>query len=193
LAVAVLLSLCGCQKGWLANYIRARGGGARSVTPVTMMNGVDCPDGLARCVAGAIEVSHVARIPRPCPQDHPDTCQCPWEAVENCPRGCIEEGTEVVAPPERAGARLCATDPLNPSARPATGAAPPPGACEEAREDVYRCIGSLVVACSASPDRDGGAEARVLAACVRGCFEEGESLGDEEVSAEAATRIRCVR
>ena len=94
-----------------------------------MMSGVDCPDGLARCVGGAVEVSHVARIPRPCPpSSRPEDCQCPWEAVETCPRGCTEDGTEVVTPPDRAAARLCAPDPANPSARLALGTLPPPGA-----------------------------------------------------------------
>jgi hypothetical protein len=188
--LALAACVCGCQKGWLANWIRERGPGAKTATPVTMMNGVDCPDGLARCVGGVVEVSHVARIPRPCPSTHPDECQCPWEAVENCPLGCTEDGTEVVTPPERAAARLCAPDPMNPPARPVVGGIAPPGACEEARDEVYRCIGSFVVACTPG---DVGVEARVLAACVRGCFLEGESLGEEEAGPEAAARILCAR
>ena len=188
----VLLAACaGCQKGWLADWIRNRGPSTKTVTPLTMMNGVDCPDGLARCVGGAVEVSHVARIPRPCPStSRPEDCQCPWEAVANCPRGCTGDGTEVVVPPERAAARLCSPDPANPPARPAIGALAPPGACDV---EGYRCIGSLVVVCEARGEaRDAGLVPRVLAACVRGCFRDGETMGEEEADPEAAARILCV-
>jgi hypothetical protein len=155
-----------------------------------MMGGIDCPDGLARCVGGAVEVSHVARIPRPCPAtSRPEDCQCPWEAVETCPLGCTQEGTEVVVPPDRAAARLCASDPSNPPARPVVGVLPPPGACGA---EGYRCLGSVVIACSPGSD-DGGLMARVFAACVRGCFQEGESLGEEEADPEGAARILCAR
>jgi hypothetical protein len=155
---------------------------------MTMLNGVDCPDGLARCIGGAVEVSHVGRIPRPCPSTvRPEECQCPWEAVETCPRGCTEDGTEVVVPSERAAARLCAPDPINPPVRPAVGALVPPGACEA---EGFRCIGSLVVVCVAT---DAGLVAQPLAACVRGCFREGEAMGDEEADPEGAARILCAR
>jgi hypothetical protein len=194
----LLLSGCekGCDRGWLARWIRDRGSPEKFATPMTMMNGSDCPDGLARCVGGAVEVSHVARVPRPCPASRrPEECQCPWEAIDNCPRGCIEDGTEVIAPPDRAAARLCAPDPADPPVRVAVGALPPPGACEGAREDGYRCVGSLVVVCGV---REAGAgdeavRARVLAACVRGCFREGEALGEEEADPEGAARILCAR
>jgi hypothetical protein len=187
--LVALLALTGCQKGWLTTYLHERGASAKSATPLTMINGTDCPDGLARCIGGAVEVSHVARIPRPCSSPaHPEDCQCPWEAVENCPLGCVESGTEVVVPPDRAAARLCAPDPANPPARAVVGGVAPPGACEGAG---FRCIGSVVVACTAGPD--GGVTASVLAACVRGCFQEGEVLGEEEADPEAATRILCAR
>ncbi len=185
---------CGCQKGWLSDWIRSRGATGKMATPLTMTSGVDCPDGLARCVAGSVEISHVARIPRPCPASSPPgECQCPWEAVETCSRGCAEDGTEVLAPADRAGARLCAPDPANPPARLAVGAVAPPGACEGAREGGYRCIGSLVVICRSVADEERAGVATVLAACVRGCFHEGEGLGEEEADPEAASRILCMR
>ncbi|MGO9713492.1 MAG: hypothetical protein ACLQBL_31850 [Polyangiaceae bacterium] len=194
LALATLVLLSGCQRGCLSDWFRDRGSASKAATPLTMMSGVDCPDGLARCVAGAVEVSHVARVPRPCPpSSRPEDCQCPWEAVETCPRGCTEEGTEVVVPPERAAARLCAPDPINPPARPVVGVLAPPGACGA---EGYRCLGSLVIACSPGVDRsaaDGGLTPRVFAACARGCFEEGEALGAEEADPEGAARILCAR
>jgi hypothetical protein len=184
----VLLALSGCQRGCLATWLRDRGSASKTATPLTMMNGIDCPDGLGRCVGGAVEVSRVARVPRPCPASaRPEDCECPWEAVENCPRGCTEEGTEVVVSSDRAAARLCAPDPLNPPARPVVGILPPPGACDA---DGYRCLGSLVIACSTG---EGGRIGRVFAACVRGCFQEGESLGEEEADPEGAARILCAR
>jgi hypothetical protein len=184
----VLLALSGCQRGCLATWLRDRGSASKTATPLTMMNGIDCPDGLGRCVGGAVEVSRVARVPRPCPPSaRPEDCECPWEAVENCPRGCTEEGTEIVVASDRAAARLCAPDPLNPPARPVVGILPPPGTCDA---DGYRCLGSLVIACSTG---DGGRIGRVFAACVRGCFQEGESLGEEEADPEGAARILCAR
>ncbi len=188
LTLLFALALPACKKGWLATWIRERGPSAKTAAPLTMLNGVDCPDGLARCVSGAVEVSHVARIPRPCPSTvRPEECQCPWEALETCPLGCTEEGTEVVTPPEHAVARLCSPDPANPPARPAPGVTAPPGACEA---EGYRCIGSVVVACAPGST---GFVARVLAACVGGCFQEGEALGEEEADPMAAARILCAR
>jgi hypothetical protein len=194
-AALFLVFLSGCQRGCLTTWIRDRGSASKAAAPLTMMNGIDCPDGLARCVGGSIEISHVARVPRPCPpSSRPEDCQCPWEATATCPRGCSEEGTEVVVPPDRAAARLRAPDPQNPPARPVQGVLAPPGACGV---EGYVCIGSLVVACSATAapgtGSDGGLTPRVFAACVRGCFQEGETLGEEEADPEGAARILCAR
>ena len=63
----------------------------------------------------------------------------------------------------------------------------PPGACDA---EGYRCLGSLVIACSPG---DAGWSAKVFAACARGCFQEGESLGEEEADPEGAARILCAR
>ncbi len=52
--LVALLALTGCQKGWLTTYLHERGASAKSATPLTMINGTDCPDGLARCIGGAV-------------------------------------------------------------------------------------------------------------------------------------------
>ena len=62
-------------------------------------------------------------------------------------------------------------------------------ACEA---EGYRCIGSVVIACSVAGDA-GSLRARVFAACARGCFQEGEALGEEEADPEGAARILCAR
>jgi hypothetical protein len=75
---------------------------------------LDCPDGLARCVGGVLEVSDLARIPMPCKASEGKTpCACPWRAVGECPHGCLAEGVEVVSTPDRPAGRLC-LDPANP-------------------------------------------------------------------------------
>jgi hypothetical protein len=198
ICLGFLLLLSGCERGCLATWIRDRGAASKAAAPPTMLSGIDCPDGLARCVAGAVEVSQVARVPRPCPpSSRPEDCQCPWVAIETCPTGCADEGTAVVVSPAHAAGRVCAPDPLNPPARPVQGISPPPAACETAG---YRCLGSLVVACSPAADvRADGADVapalvgRVYAACVHGCFQEGEALGEDEADPEGATRILCAR
>jgi hypothetical protein len=184
------LPLAGCKRGWLADWLK--GHNATSEPPpaaAPFVNAVDCPDGLARCIGGVVEVSRVARVPQPCPPGaEKKTCTCPWDAVDKCDRGCAAEGAEVVAPPDRAAARVCASDPLNPVARPAPLAVAPSGACDD---DGYRCVQSLVVACDEA--EDAGWRARVVAACARGCVHEGESLREEEADFEGATRILCAR
>jgi hypothetical protein len=213
LFVLCVSSLSGCKRGALMDWLRERnalpGGPAvrdRTATLEGVLHGTDCPDGLARCVAGAVEVSHVARVPNPCPQAtiHPEECQCPWEAIETCPKGCSAEGTVVVTPPSQAAPRLCAPDPSNPPARPAPAAIPPAGACTDTPPGTYRCVGSLVVSCAdataATPTTPADPRAppipRVIAACIRGCADEsqgGDFLDEEEADPEAAARILCAR
>ena len=165
------------------------------------MNAVDCPDGLARCIGGVVEVSRVSHYELPC-TGSPETCLCPWDSLGDCPRGCAAEGVEAVIPRDRAFVQLCAPDPADPTeafARPAPGVAPPPGACET---DGVRCVGSLVVACreSAAPGAGGaapgaadGVTARTIATCLHGCAHEGDGIDEEAVADEAAVRILCAR
>jgi hypothetical protein len=181
----------GCQRGCLADWLKK---GTQSAPPPEALpiRAIDCPDGLARCVGGTIEVSRVARIVQPC-SGGPESkqCACPWDAVDTCPRGCASEGTEIIASADRASARLCAPDPLNPVAVPATGLAAPADACEGGDDDTYRCVRALVVAC---PETSvGAATPTVIATCLRGCVAEGESVGQDETNPEAATRILCAR
>jgi hypothetical protein len=185
------LALTGCKRGSLADWLK--GHGASNGPPplaAPFVAAVDCPDGLARCIGGVVEVSRVARVPQPCPPGaEKKTCTCPWDAVDKCDRGCAAEGTEVVVSPERAAARVCANDPANPIARPAPFAVPPAGVCGDA--EGFRCVGSLVLACE--PGDGAASEGRVVAACTRGCFREGELLREEEADVEGATRILCAR
>jgi hypothetical protein len=182
----------GCKRGALAEWLGRNGAAAASsATPVQLLQGTDCPDGLARCVGGSVEVSRVKRVPRPCPATFkPEDCVCPWEEIEACTLGCAAEGAEVVVDPARAVAQLCAPDPAHPVARPAPGAVAPRGVCDAAG---YRCVASLVVVCADSASGDGGLDAHVVGACIHGCFQEGELLGEEEAELGAATRILCAR
>jgi hypothetical protein len=159
--------------------------------PRALGNAIDCPDGLARCVGGAVESSRLARIPLPCTKsESSEGCVCPWDSVGECSNGCAAEGVTLVIEPDRALARLCAPDPNKPpSSRAAPMAVAPPGACQgQAEGEGYRCTASLVLACT------GGGEAgsaRVLAACLRGCAHDGDVLGLDEADPERASRILC--
>jgi hypothetical protein len=197
----------GCKRGRIAEWLQGKR--ANPVAPSTEempLHAIDCPDGLARCVGGTIEVSKAARLVQPC-AGGPESkqCVCPWDAVDSCARGCASEGTEIVASRERASSRLCAPDPANPVARPAVGAAAPPSACAGSDPDApeFRCVQSLVVACgqpavvpgvTAGPSQgQAPTPVPVIAACLRGCAEDGEILPAEGTGAENATRILCAR
>ena len=148
-----------------------------------MSPAVDCPDGLARCEAGEVEVSRLAAIPQPC-KGQPKDCACPWERIATCPgEVCVADGVELVVERSHAAAQLCApgadAGPLS--------LAPPPGAlpttpCDEG--ELYKCAGGNVVGCSANA---------VLAQCLRGCAAEGTGIDEEGVDREAAVAILCSR
>jgi hypothetical protein len=142
---------------------------------------IDCPDGLARCSGGVVEVSRLARITQPC-KGTAEQCTCGWERVGECDRGCVVD--ELVAVVDRTAAfrQLCALE-ADAAAPARLIAAPPASQCEE--EDLYRCAGSAIVAC---------ADRAVVALCAKGCATEGGSLGtDVPVSREAAFAILCTR
>jgi hypothetical protein len=88
---------------------------------------------------------------------------------------------------ERAGARtqLCA---LGPSAGviavPSPPGAPDGGEAECDEGDRYVCTGGRVVDC---------ATRAVAGTCLRGCFADGTSIGDDGVNREAAFAILCSR
>lgn len=178
----LLLLLCGCQRGCARAWFERHGVGEPGGAPAGggMINAIDCPDGLARCVDGVVEVSRLATLPRPC-VGRPEGCTCPWERAGECDRGCVVSSVEpLVMEPARALGQLCAPAP---DAGSLTRLASRAGQCEE---DVqYRCSGGAVIAC---------AERSVVAVCERGCAGEGSEIGSEmPVDREGAFAILCSR
>src|ERR1700722_1768743 len=159
----VLLGGCerGCARSWFSSH--GVGGEGRKPPGAVSMNAVDCPDGLARCRAGTVEVSRLSMISQPC-RGTPEECACPWEAAGDCERDCVAEGLEVVVARDKAPRQLCA-----PPAGAAFVVPAPPNqearGCDEGQ--VYRCAAALVTAC-----RDNA----VVARCLQGCAAEGASV-----------------
>lgn len=148
------------------------------------VQGIDCPDGLARCVEGRVEASRLAVIPQPCrgPENH---CQCPWDEVAVCDRGCTADGVELVIDKEAAARQLC--QPAGGDAsfvRPASAGRRAPQPCDEGQ--LYRCFEGDIIDCVAT---------QVAGSCIRGCFTEGASIDEASpgVSREAAYAILCSR
>jgi len=141
----------------------------------------DCPDGLARCRGGIVEVSRLAAIERPC-RAPPAQCLCPWARVASCPGACVVDDVEVVLAPSLGPAQLCAPDEhAAPIARPTT-VLPPAASCEGA---LYRCAQGVVAPCR---ERSAGA------VCARGCIGEGATVDEGvPVTVEQAAAILCVR
>src|SRR5262245_26075924 len=108
LLLVLTFTLMACERGCLTRRAGERGGGGRAPegsgqsTPDGRgwdLGGVDCSDGLLRCVEGRIEASRLAHLPYPCKSTNPERadCTCPWAATEHrCPLGCLEDGLEVV-------------------------------------------------------------------------------------------------
>lgn len=146
------------------------------------MSGIDCPDGVARCVGGVVEASRLAVIAQPC-VGPPEKCACPWERLGGCERGCVAEDVELVMPRARAFTQLCAPASADVIARPpAQGVAVPSGLCTG---DLHRCASGIVVAC------DGVGNALALATCVSGCAEEGSALDEEGLSRDQVVALLC--
>jgi hypothetical protein len=199
----------GCEPGWLrehgvpGSWPPARGEGRPGESPPPgslAMNVVDCPDGLARCSDGRVEVTRLATIPQPCrgPQS---ACGCPWAYVAECDRGCVADGLEVVMDRARAPVQLCADGADGADRAHAVIAAAEEGErgeragvglveCDEG--ELYRCVGDGVVDC---------ARRAVVARCLRGCSAESASVEDgledgiegHRVTREAAFAILCSR
>jgi len=183
-----LVFLGGCERGCLTTWLTEHGVGepAPSSKHAVTFNGVDCPDGLARCIGGVVEVSRVSHYALPC-SGPAEACMCPWDSVGACPAGCAADGVEAVVPRERALAQLCASDPAHPVARPVLPNASPPGACDDGVTG-YRCLASIVVACTAS---DAGVRPRAVAACVHACAPGGDAIDEDDATDEGASRILC--
>jgi hypothetical protein len=173
--------LAGCERGCARRWFEEHGVGSEGRKPAgsPALDATDCPDGLARCSDGVVEVSRLTMIPEPC-RGTIEQCSCPWERLDECERGCVADGVEIVAERGAARAQLCA---------PAVDAGAlvrvehSPADCEDGQ--LYRCKDGQVVAC---------AEHAVVAVCVSGCFAPGAFLGDDVgVSREAAFAILCSR
>jgi len=151
------------------------------------LQGVDCPDGLARCSDGVVQASRAFSYPIPCPGP-PERCTCPWDNLASCARGCSAEGIEIAMARAHALEQLCAPSAANVFARPPPLHVEPQAA--SCQGEHYRCAAGIVVACG---EEDAGAtETTVpLAACLRGCAEEGVTIDDEGVSRDAAVAILC--
>ena len=156
--------------------------GTGRTTDAIFVNGIDCPDGLARCREGYVEVSRLATIEQPCRRPAAQ-CLCPWERIGSCPIGCVAERVEIVAEPSMASGQLCAPQADAGPIAQSTGAFAPRASCEEGQ--LFRCAKGVVIACH------GGAP---NATCLRGCFADGAAVNDDEPVADwAAVAILCAR
>jgi hypothetical protein len=182
----LLLSSCerGCARDWLVRQGvgPGEGKGGPPWKPASPLNAVDCPDGLARCTAGVVEVSLLTSIPQPCTP--PSPCSCPWSVQAYCEGACVAEGAEVVIERPLAARQLCAPSQPGGAVIRVTPAGPPThGVCEDGQ--LFRCSGADVVDCR---------ENAIIGTCIRGCFAPDAYLeGDAPVSREAAFAILCSR
>ncbi len=175
--------LAGCERGCARTWFEAHGVGSEGRQPLPgagALNAVDCPDGLARCNGGVVEVSRLARIAQPC-RGTPEQCACPWERLRECEQGCVVEGVEVVAERGKAATQLCApAADAGAIARP-LAVTPPAGATR-----------SSSTGARAAPS--WRARNAVVGTCVHGCVAEGASVEDDvPVTREGAFAILCAR
>lgn len=204
--VALVLSTTACERGCARRYadrlLTPNGGDVPRIggdLPSTAL----CPDGLARCSGGRVHAA--GRLP-PETRCSPEGCNCPWDDLGACERGCVIEGLELDVARERAVTQLCAPSPTQPTSSfalvlppgalpaPAPTPAKAPGAGdlpdEEPIADIaceiekYRCDGGIVFRC------DGGRTS--LFRCLRGCAEEGGTVL-VSVTPEQASALLCRR
>jgi hypothetical protein len=149
------------------------------------LRAVDCPDGLAHCENGMVSVSRLAILPMPC-HGPPSACTCPWEVADECASGCAADGVELTVERARDTIQLCAPGPdAGAYAAPLEAPPSPPvsqALCDEGER--YRCADGRIIECASS---------LAIGRCVKGCFAEGTSIGDDAVSREAAFAILCSR
>jgi hypothetical protein len=192
LLVVLVLALGGCERGCLAGWLSDRGVATGPKPPgqgsAPQLAAIDCPDGLARCGNGIVQVSRAYHYADPC-TGSPEQCTCPWERLGDCPKGCVVDGLVVDEPRDRAMSQLCA-----PAATARDGgvelSGPPPGdevvsACDAS----FVCEHGVVIAC--------GPPARAVGACTAGCAREGQSMDTDDESAPltpgAALAVLCRR
>jgi hypothetical protein len=177
-----LLGSSGCERGCAKSWLGQHGVG-KEVTPQAVgpsLHAIDCPDGLARCNGGLVEVSRLASVALPC-KGPVEQCTCPWVRLAECDRGCVADGLDIVAERAKAARQLCAPNEGGEFARPERGESP--GNCDD--DQLYRCLSGAIVSC---------AEHAVVGKCIRGCFVEGGALeGDVPIGREAAFAILCSR
>ncbi len=133
----------------------------------------DCPTGMARCVAGAVEVT----------EGHPSCagCACAWKRIEVCTHGCAVENVELAREPSLAGS-LCQHPMTGTSTLPEADAATT--ACPNEGER-YLCRRGVVYACTTQ------GQGVPVAICSFGCAEDDETLATPEPSISAATTVMC--
>jgi hypothetical protein len=213
--MAMSVTMAGCERGCARGWLRERGMGgapAPSVSRSFPVNAMDCPDGLARCVEGRIEVSRLAVIAQPC-RGPESACACPWEPLAWCGRGCVAPGVELIIERDAAAAQLCAPAVAASASRvsprpsdqreghagdgggawdggPGSDGGQPRSGWQEwggrngcDEGQLYRCQDGRVVDCTGRA---------VVAECPQGCFAEGAFIADD-VSREGAFAILCSR
>jgi hypothetical protein len=179
----------GCAWGWLRQHGAGEGregpeGQSARSSPASgslSVNAIDCPDGLARCLAGNIEASHLTAIPWPC-HGPASVCACPWEHAASCANGCVVDGLELAMERGRAAAQLCALGvDAGPLVYPSDIALV--AGCDEGQ--LYRCSTGAIIDCALR---------KSIAHCVRGCAAEEAFVDDgQPVRREAAFAILCSR
>ncbi len=177
----LLVGLCGCERGCARAWFDQHGMGETARPgPGPMMNAIDCPDGLARCVDGVVEVSRLATLPQPC-SGSAEACECPWQRAGDCERACVVEGATLVVERGSAVRQLCA--PLPEAGSHVVPVLQPAPDCDE--DVLYRCAAGAVTAC---------AQHAVVARCEAGCAVEGSEIGDDvAIDREGAFAILCSR
>jgi hypothetical protein len=181
--VLAVFVLAGCERGCARGWLGEHGVGHES--PVrkggSLLNAIDCPDGMARCSEGVVQVSRLATIAQPC-SGPPERCACPWDKIAECDQGCAGEGVEVALERSVAAVQLC-TPGADSGVVATLRMGVSPHGCDEGQ--AYRCATGVVVAC---------ANNAVVAACVHGCVAEGASVEDDvPVTREGAFAILCAR
>ena len=175
-----LFFLCGCERGCARSWLESHGAGDPGAAPVggRAVNAIDCPDGLARCTDGIVEVSRLTTIQQPCVGTQ--GCTCPWDRAGDCDRGCVLEGATLMVDRPRALGQLCAPAP---DAGPRVVPVLEPAECDEGQ--LYRCAEGRVVSC---------VQHAIVGRCEQGCATEGGDIGDDvAVDREAAFALLCSR
>lgn len=144
------------------------------------MNAIDCPDGIARCIDGIVEVSRLAAIAQPC-IGPPEKCQCPWDRVGGCDHGCVADGIDLALSRAQAFVQLCAPSAADVFARPPLPNVQLPS--DLCVAETYHCVSGTVVACAET--------AMPLATCVNGCAEEGSALDEEGLTRDQVVALLC--